>query len=307
MVQGRKANVIKFAHLQSDSSDLITLTYDEKIDDVEVTWLSNIFFPKSTFAEGRNRQLEVATSSDTSYLYYIFLDDDVSFKKGSFRDFEKLLLKHEPAIGVPLCDIVKNFDQYIKRLEIQHPVVMDQIVQAYHHRVVQEKIVLPFVTDFDHLSWWYSCEINNYLILRYYRNYVIQFNKLEINNDNHNWDNETKETNVLDSSYLGGTSVSGLELVKEFIVSRYGHQPRLVNTLFHPEGMPRLVYMPDFRDAIYRLSLLLFSLEWYKLLSTGKKILKASPLGLYQSLFNKDNVIDPRKILNYRRKPTFNP
>lgn len=304
LVQGSRSNILKFAHLQSESSDLITLTYDQDIDESEVEWLSNIFYPKSTFAEGRNRQLEVATQIGGNYLYYIFLDDDVSFKKGTYADFEKLLLEHEPAVGVPLCDIVKNSDHYIKKLKIQHPVVMDQIVQAYHHRVVKEKIVLPFVTNFDHLSWWYSCEINNYLILRYYRGYVMQFNTIEINNDNHNWNNDTKEASVIQSTYLGGINDSELKQVKEFILSRFGSQPQLVNTLFHPENMPRLVYMADFRDAIYRLCSLLFSFEWAKLFSTGKKIFNALPVSIYQSIFNRTNLIDPRNIESYIGKQT---
>jgi hypothetical protein len=302
LVQGSRSNILKFTHLQNKSSDLITLTYDQDIDESEVTWLSNIFYPQSTFAEGRNKQLEVATQIGVNYLYYIFLDDDVSFKKGTYADFEKLLLKHEPAVGVPLCDIVKNSDHYIKKLKIQHPVVMDQIVQAYHHRVVKEKIVLPFVTNFDHLSWWYSCEINNYLILSYYRGFVMQFNTIEINNDNHNWNSETKEANVAHSTYLGGVKENELAQVKDYITLLHGKQPQLVNTLFHPNHMPRLAYMPDFRDSVYRLFLHLLAFELRKLLSTAKKILKAMPFAAYQTFFNKRNLIDPRNFQSYRNR-----
>ena len=304
LLQGSRENILKFAHLQTKSSDLITLTYDQDIDESEVVWLGNIFYPKSTFAEGRNRQLEVATQTGVNYLYYIFLDDDVSFKKGTYVDFENLLLKYEPAVGVPLCDIVMKMDHYIKKIKIQHPTVMDQIVQAYHHRVIKEKIVLPFVTNFDHLSWWYSCEINNYLILRYYRGYVMQFNTIEINNGNHNWNNVTKEATVAHSTYLGGINDFELKQIKEFVVSRFGSQPRLVNTLFHPENMPRLVFMADIGDAIFRLSSLLFSFEWVKLFSMGKKIFKAMPASIYQVIFNRMNLINPRDFQSYRgQKP----
>ena len=304
LVQGSQANVVKFAHLQSESSDLITLTYDQDINESEVTWLRNIFFPKSTFAEGRNRQLEVAIGSPTDYLYYIFLDDDVSFKKGTYEDFENLLLEHEPAVGVPLCDIVKNFDQYIQALKIQHPIVMDQLVQAYHRRVITEKIALPFVTDFDNLSWWYSCEINNFLILQYYRGYVMQFNTIEVNNDNHNWNQVTKESSIANSSYVGGTDEEGLNQVKKYIVSRFGEQPLLINTLFHPPNMPRIVYLPEFRDSVHRISSHLIAWRLGPLFRAGKKMLSHCHLSFYHMLFNRLNLINPRCFKSYRFKPT---
>ena len=37
-----------------------------------------------------------------------FFDDHVSIKKGFYKEFENLLIEHDPAVGVPLCDIVKK-------------------------------------------------------------------------------------------------------------------------------------------------------------------------------------------------------
>lgn len=306
LVQGSKKNVLKYSHLQSDTSDLITLTYDNDIVQSEVSWITNIFFPNSTFAEGRNKQLEIAKTIANDYLYYIFLDDDVSIKKGSYKEFENLLIEHEPAVGVPLCDIVKNTSFYILNLEIQHPVILDQLVQAYHRKVVDEKIVLPFITEFDSLSWWYSCEINNFLILRYYRGYVMQFNTIEANNDNHNWDSDTKQSTVINSNYVGGTNDIDLIYIKEYVENNFGPQPHLVNTLFHPSGMPRLVYLPDLRDSIHRILNFLFSFKIGSLLSIGTKILRYTPLSIYQSIFNKKNIIDQRFFQSYRSKSVSN-
>jgi hypothetical protein len=302
LVQGCRANILKFAHLHSESSDLITLTYDKDINESEVTWLRNIFYPKSTFAEGRNKQLEVALGIGIPYLYYIFLDDDVSLKKGTYKDFENLLVEHEPAVGVPLCDIVKNLDQYNQSLKIQHPIVMDQLVQAYHREVIKDKIVLPFVTDFDNLSWWYSCEINNFLILRYYRGYIMQFNTIEVNNDNHNWNQETKESSIANSFYVGGTNEEGLNQIKKYIVSRFGDQPQLINTLFHPPNIPRIVYLPEFRDSIHRISSHLFTFRMGRLFKILIKILSHCHLSFYYMLFNRLNLINPKKIKSYKVK-----
>ena len=87
LVQGSRDNILKFAHLQTNSSDLITLTYDQDIDESEVVWLGNIFYPKSTFAEGRNRQLEVATQTGVNYLYYIFLPDQLETHLNSYLTY----------------------------------------------------------------------------------------------------------------------------------------------------------------------------------------------------------------------------
>ena len=107
LVQGKKENVQKFSFLQTEISDLITLTFDYDFNN-DINWLKNLYLPKSTWAEGRNLQLEYASNLNIDYLYYIFLDDDTKMIKGTFNHFEELLIKYEPAVGLPLCDIVKN-------------------------------------------------------------------------------------------------------------------------------------------------------------------------------------------------------
>lgn len=299
LVQGQKANIIKFAHLQSHSSDLITLTYDMDIAEPEVTWVANIFSPDSTWAEGRNRQLEQATNSAADYLYYIFLDDDVMIEKGTYVEFQNLLLEHEPAVGIPLCDAIKSSDRYVKKLPIQHPVAMDQLMQAYHRRVVKEKIAIPFVTEFDRLSWWYSCEINQFLILRYYRGYVMQFNTIQIHNGKHNWNSDTKTSDIVQSTYVGGINKEVLRQVRAFIVSQFGEQPQLVNTLFHDSRKPRLLYMPELTEIIQRFFSLLWAFKIGALCALSIKILIHPLLFTYHKLFNRSNLIDPRDFRGY--------
>lgn len=300
LVQGCRANISKFAHLQSQSADLITLTYDADIDELDVSWVINIFFPNSTWAEGRNRQLDYTINTSTDYLYYIFLDDDVSIEKGTFIEFENLLLEYQPAVGLPLCDAIKSSDRYVKKLQVQHPVAMDQLMQAYHRRVIKEKIALPFVTKFDRLSWWYACEINQFLILRYYRGHVMQFNTIQIHNDNHNWSTDKKTSYIPHSTYMGGINEEGLKEIRAFIVSQFGEQPPLVNTLFHDSRKPRLIYMPELTETFSRFLSLTLAFKIGRLCKLSTKLLIHPLLLAYHKLFNRSNLIDPKDFQGIR-------
>lgn len=244
LIQGRKENVIKYSYLQNANSDLIALTFDFEILENELISILNIFLPKSSWAEGRNKQLEESKKLNTKYLYYIFIDDDVEFVKGNFSDFEQRLIKNKPAIGLPLLTIIKNTNRFNPQLKIQHPVAVDQQIQAYHYRVIQDSIVMPLETRFDHLSWWYSCEINGFLILSHYRGYIMQFNDILVDNIGHLWNNETKKSIDKTSNYLGGVTLDGLNQVRKFIEDKYGKQPQLRNTLFHNNNFHKYNYLP---------------------------------------------------------------
>ncbi|WAC41746.1 hypothetical protein [Pedobacter sp. SL55] len=233
LVQGKKRNVLKYAGLQNLNSDLCICTFDEEISNQELNAKQIIFFPNSTWAEGRNKQLTLAKILPEKYLYYIFLDDDAVFLKGDFKLFQEKLLHHEPAIGLPLTTIIKNTNRYNPKLAVQHPFAFDQIVQAYHYKVVEDEISIPFITDFDHESWWYSCQINEFLSLAKYKGHVMQFNDLLIENTGHVWDEENQVAKDENSNYKGGVTEEGLQKIREYIELRWGEQPKLKNTLFH--------------------------------------------------------------------------
>ena len=179
LAQGRSVNLKNFEYLLTDDSDLIILSFDEPIKP-NITNIKAIFKPNSTWAEGRNLLLNLARKSGNDYEYFIFLDDDVEIVLGSFKVFEELLLKYKPMMGVPLCDQIKDSHRYHKNISVHHPKGFDQIVQAYHKDVVRDQIAIPYVTDLDADSWWYTCEINQYLTLNYYRGKCAQFNEFEI-------------------------------------------------------------------------------------------------------------------------------
>ena len=239
LAQGKSANLKNFEYLLTDDSDLIILSFDEPIKPNTIN-IKAIFKPNSTWAEGRNLLLNRALKAGNDYEYFIFLDDDVEIVLGSFKVFEELLLRYKPMMGVPLCDQIKDSHRYHKNISAHHPKGFDQIVQAYHKDVVRDQIAIPYVTDLDANSWWYACEINQYLTLNYYRGKCAQFNEFEIRNSVHSWSNLAES----ETSYRPGVTKLGLEHCRTLILNRFGQQSFLVNSLFHPRYLPKERHAP---------------------------------------------------------------
>jgi len=66
LIQGRSDLIKNYLNLVNrDNADAIFLTYDKQIDEA-------IFFPNSTWAQGRNKILEIALEKE-DYLYYILV------------------------------------------------------------------------------------------------------------------------------------------------------------------------------------------------------------------------------------------
>lgn len=176
LVQGQANLVRTYLHLEDrENADAIFLTYDEPISEA-------IFFPNSTWAEGRNRLLEHALLKGR-YDYYVFCDDDISFTAGGWSDFESRLTELRPSIGVPIVPATSIRKRSLRLLRYQLFRSNDQQLMAFHHDVVMDGIVLPYQTRFDDIHWWASCQIQEILTQNFYHKHAIQFNNIEISND----------------------------------------------------------------------------------------------------------------------------
>lgn len=232
LVQGRSELVECFSGLQCETSDLFFLTYDQEL---KIPDAGGIYDPEVSWAGGRNRLLELCQRR--AYEYLIFLDDDVKFTLGSFSEFERLLKRYRPYVGIPLVDEIQRSGRWCPRLDVQVPVALDQIVQAFSLDAVKDGVLIPYSTEYDHLSWWYSCEINQYQILSRFREKVAQFNHIRVTNSVHNWNAGLVAPG---SSYKGGVSREGLRDVKIFlrqnlVTSGKGPWEKLVRERFIPQ------------------------------------------------------------------------
>ena len=174
LVQGRSDLVEGYFHLaERENADALFLTYDKKIENA-------IFFPNSKWSEGRNKLLEQAKKRG-QYDYYIFCDDDIKFRKGSWDEFERLLLKYKPAIGHPLF-IPKAKLTPLPFLESQVFCIIDQQLVAYHKDLVSDGVILPYQHQHDEYSWWISGSIANLIIRNFYSRSTLQFNNIVVLN-----------------------------------------------------------------------------------------------------------------------------
>lgn len=186
-LQSSAENATKFWSLQKDNSDLYVLTYDRPLPD-NTPVAKTIFAPKSTWAEGRNRLTEEALRASANYEYFIFLDDDVSFIRGSFTEFERLIAKYRPKFAMPVMPVCRVYG-FVSCEEAQPVRVMDEQINALHRSVLEDRHAMPLVTEFDRLSWFIACNIYQYRMLQRYWRDALQFNELEVLNEGHSVSN----------------------------------------------------------------------------------------------------------------------
>ena len=212
LAQGRASNLRKLLTRIPDDADLVLLSYDEEIN-YNGDFIS-YFLPKSTWAEGRNYLIE---NVDRCYRFYIFLDDDVFIKSGSFQAFQEKLIKYKPRAAVPLVDQIKRDFRYLPDAVLQETIVFDQVMQAFRNDVLfGDGYPMRYDTKFDHVSWWFCCEINQ-LELVIFHGPVVQFNDVMITNQNHH----VETGNQVGSIYNSGNQKIRLSFFYRHLLSKH--------------------------------------------------------------------------------------
>ncbi|HYO77574.1 MAG TPA: hypothetical protein VE010_14025 [Thermoanaerobaculia bacterium] len=178
LVQSRGALPEIYRTIESAEADLLRLTFKEQTDDA-------IFFPKSTWTEGRNRLLQEALARGGDYLYYIFIDEDIDFEKGGWRTFEQALDAYQPAVATPYYPRYRPSEGSLLDREAQTVHSFDAMFNAFHRDVIHDRLLLPYYPGFDKTSWWYSNMIVIALSQVLYKRRVLQINSVWIKNTEH--------------------------------------------------------------------------------------------------------------------------
>ncbi|MBI5589296.1 MAG: hypothetical protein HY881_02315 [Deltaproteobacteria bacterium] len=204
-----------YCDLPDEHNDIILLTWKKPSDRKGA-----IYYPQSTWNEGRNRLLKEAVSRNAEYLYYIFLDGDCLVKEDGelaralniklcgnpFRTFEKYLLEWEPAVGYS-----RYSWQYEKPgAEVNLGYNFDALFNAFHREAIS--FLLPYYTGYDCESWLYSQHIINHLTALLYNSHRIQFNVITTRNANRKSYAHRKKYWTLPATFLMNAVTSDLKL-----------------------------------------------------------------------------------------------
>lgn len=157
-MQGRAKEIDKVKNYLFNKQVLF-LTWDEPQHD-------SIYFPESTWAEGRKKLLSIIKID--KYDYVIFVDADFDILRGNISSFEKKLAQYRPAIAVPVVDKNKNqYKRYLKKFKQALVFHTDEQFQAIEVNVLNNLFNNnPYVSRYDQLSWWYPCVIVQAFISR---------------------------------------------------------------------------------------------------------------------------------------------
>jgi hypothetical protein len=148
--------------------DVLVLAFERECNETSPAHIKHVFKPGTTWNEGRNFLLEVGRNRSEKYLYYIFTDDDVDLMTelniNPWRTFLDFLLDVEPAVGI--VDFPWNVEEELEGMErlgcgvdanstnyVNAP-NFDSAFNAFHYQAID--YILPYPTQFDKLSWWYS-------------------------------------------------------------------------------------------------------------------------------------------------------
>lgn len=180
----------KFLYLVQTDGELPSHYSNINHENADVLYLSwkrprpgDIYFPNSTWTQGRNKLLEAAKQLQGDYLYYIFLDDDIEFIAGDWRIFEALLLEYQPCIATPKITFypTKSDDS----VEVQIVYAFDAVFNAFHRDVVADNVLLPYLEKFDEESWLLSQLVLIHMAGVCYHEKVWQFNHVKVTQIKH--------------------------------------------------------------------------------------------------------------------------
>ncbi len=176
--------------------DVLVLGYKEACNDTSLPHVHYLFNSSTTWSSGRNQLYESAMKRSETYLYYIFMDDDIVLvkaeNKNPWREFEEFLKRVEPAVAALELDVNKCLPPvYRARLacglnettEYLPIVRFDPAFNAFHYQAVT--YLLPYITKYDPVTIWASGFYGRVKAELMFRGQVVMHNVLRATNPLH--------------------------------------------------------------------------------------------------------------------------
>eukprot|EP00731_Ephydatia_muelleri_P022283 Em0014g874a len=145
--------------------EVIVLSYKEACPDSSMPHVQYLLDKSTTWTTGRNLLFEAAMNRSKTYLYYVFMDDDIYLEDTNhanpWRKYESFLRTFQPAIS---C-VDPEMAQKVRSFHVDHhcsgegnssigTVWFDAIFDAFHYKAIRH--ILPYDPTFDQQTWWAS-------------------------------------------------------------------------------------------------------------------------------------------------------
>lgn len=171
------------AGARGSDSEVRFLSYKTRSQDVRQP-----FYPSSSWTQGRNRLLREFGQGEWTYV--IFGDADVQMEltrhgarraRGGdpWREFERFLLEHEPAVGTPAYSWHLS-GRWDRTQEVQTLRFFDPVLNAFHREALPA--LLPYYDLLDEECADYSGRIVSSLAADLYPGHVLQTNHVQVLN-----------------------------------------------------------------------------------------------------------------------------
>ena len=141
LVQSRIRLLENHTILESDNSDYLCATFEKKVDQENF-----IYVPNTIWTEGRNALYEEALKRKDQYEYFVFLDDDIVFQRGSFRVFETEVSHIQADFAMPICIHSGGLSKHYRHNPFQYSIIaiLDQMFICLSRELFCSPKLLPF-------------------------------------------------------------------------------------------------------------------------------------------------------------------
>lgn len=196
-------------------ASVVRLSYDRPIT-TAAPGEALIYAPGTSWASGRNALMALLQSLHPDADYFVLLDHDIDFVRGSFVAFEDALRRTRPAIAFPLMAKAQASGAFLADQPVQRAMDLDEQFVALHKSVLNTAGLHPLVATYDWASWYISAYVFEYTCAIRFGSSVHQYNDIIVANGDHAW--MTGEN----TSYLRGDPNTYLPLVKDVLLAMYG-------------------------------------------------------------------------------------
>jgi hypothetical protein len=177
LAQGRVREIDKLHQLFA-GRELISLTWDAPRE-------GSVFLPKSSWSQGRRRLChEALARPDVDYV--VFMDGDAITTPKELDEFERVVSELRPAVAVPRVPKTERYKTQLGKKRWVLAYDSDEQFQCFDVRILRDHLGgSPYVSEYDDVSWWYPCVLNQKLIRKYYWRSFIQVNGILVGNGSH--------------------------------------------------------------------------------------------------------------------------